>query len=990
MEPNEESERSTEKEFVFSAVELRHILSSDVYEEDFKITEETWNSLKKGEIEDLTHDNGLMHCRIDLVSGERVTVKWKLNAFDPEKVNWNSGILDLRSTYFSQELTSELRGKMISSVARKILFGYSFFECTEFEEMIIPASDFRASVFKDVSFKSTRFGGIVHMDRARFEGHTVFNQSTFQDDVTFSKARFRNTSNFTDTVFGSVTVFDGTVFEEDTTFEGAKFSGIVYYKGSQFKGETKFKVTEFMSNSEFDGAVFEGNTIFDSAKFSGRAIFNGKVQFKGETDFTGAEFISYAEFGGTVFEGNTIFEGVRFSGRAIFDERVEFKGVANFDVAEFMSNAEFDNTVFGGDATFGGAKFSGRAIFNGGVQFKGVANFDVAEFMSNAEFYGTVFEKNANFEVTKFSGRAMFYEKVQFKESTSFKSAEFVSDAEFDGTVFKGNVTFNSATLMGSVFFSKKVQFGGEADFGATEFASYTNFEGTVFEKKATFENVRFSGRTLFDEGVQFREGATFTSTGFRSSAEFENVVFKGDTTFEGAMFAGSTFFVDKIRFEKKVDFRAAMFKEYVRFSDVTFFEDATFERAIFEGTAIFGCRDEHTDDGFAIFRKDANFTKAILTNTRFHDVSFKHASFKETIFTKKAHFQNVEFYDHIKFVQTKFEKHLYFRACENGYDSVMFEEVWFGGRAEIFGKIKFLSLRGSVVEGTLNLNRPSGSERTNQQEGAEINEKEGAMDSEISSEQYCKGELEGTPGIEEVTSMALDIYKVNVLGTILINWKEHDVERSIYDGNIAYHKLEKKEKNQDLTETPSGHRFPVEGCYSHEEVAYQFQVLKEIYDRLGLYEYEDEAMVKYSRARNRQRREELTPRKGKEPDRKNRMGNRVGNFFSWLGIIASDVIGRLGTSPLRVATWMFFMPFLFGFIFIAFPGVAGLPPGEFSWSAFMGESRTSWVSFLTMSLGINTDAIPTRQHMWLIAEGIIGLFLMAYFTIAVARRTIR
>jgi hypothetical protein len=49
---------------------------------------------------------------------------------------------------------------------------------------------------------------------------------------------------------------------------------------------------------------------------------------------------------------------------------------------------------------------------------------------------------------------------------------------------------------------------------------------------------------------------------------------------------------------------------------------------------------------------------------------------------------------------------------------------------------------------------------------------------------------------------------------------------------------------------------------------------------------------------------------------------------------------------------------------------------------------RISWVAFLTMGFG-NGDE-PNGIKNWLIVEGVIGLFLMAYFTISVSRRTSR
>ena len=858
------------------------MLSSDSYNEDFKVGKKAWDALKDGRVEDLRYKRGAMSCH---TGGE--IVRWKPEIFNPEMVDWESGELDLRSTYFPPDSYARLKTKLTSTKAKKVQFGYSVFEDADFEETLLPASDFRVSIFENANFKASIFDGALHMNCTFFRGFTIFNRSTFHDDVLFTSASF-NKISFKEAVFNERAFFENTMFTEDA--------------------------------------------VFDNAIFSNRAIFTDKVKFKGKADFIVAEFRSTAEFNGAEFNGDAVFDNAIFSNRAIFTDKVKFKGKAEFSVAEFRSTAEFNGAEFNGDAVFNSAIFFGRAIFTDKVKFKGKADFSVAEFRSTAEFNG----------------------------------AEFIVDAVFNGVIF-----------FGRTIFTDKVKFKGKADFSVAEFRSAAEFNGAEFIGDAVFDNAIFSKWAIFTDKVKFKGKADFSVAEFGSTADFSGAVFADDVDFSGAEFSGATFFINDVHFEGKVDFSVAEFGPYVRFSGAVFEEDVTFERATFGGKTIIGSKEKYYAYDIVQFKKLADFKGATITNALFNGALFEQISFEETVFTKEAHFENTLFNGNIKFIKTKFERHFYFKAHNNGYENVRFEEVWFGGRTEIFGKIKFLSLRGSVIEGTLDLNRLPLSAKSDTVRRSETLNPSEKMDKE---EHGC---------------MALDIYKVNVMGMILVDWKERNVEEAVYEGNIAYHSLSESEKNDDLTEDPRNKRFPIKGYYSHKEIAYQFQVLKETYDKLGLYEYEDEAMVKCMRARNRQRREELLisdSLKNKEYYRKiRRLFNFFGNLFGWVGIALADAVGKLGTSPLRVAIWIGMLPFIFGFFFTVFPAFAGLPfSGELNWSVFVEESRTSWVSFLTMSLGVDADIIPSGQQIWLIAEGVLGLFLMAYFTISVARRTMK
>jgi hypothetical protein len=93
------------------------------------------------------------------------------------------------------------------------------------------------------------------------------------------------------------------------------------------------------------------------------------------------------------------------------------------------------------------------------------------------------------------------------------------------------------------------------------------------------------------------------------------------------------------------------------------------------------------------------------------------------------------------------------------------------------------------------------------------------------------------------------------------------------------------------------------------------------------------------------------------------------------------NVIGRFGVSPLRVFGWMLLIPILFaGFYTIAAPDEVA--------TTFWNELTNSFISFMTLGLGL-TDPLIWQQN-YVIVEGFIGMFLIAYFTVSVARRTLR
>jgi len=171
------------------------------------------------------------------------------------------------------------------------------------------------------------------------------------------------------------------------------------------------------------------------------------------------------------------------------------------------------------------------------------------------------------------------------------------------------------------------------------------------------------------------------------------------------------------------------------------------------------------------------------------------------------------------------------------------------------------------------------------------------------------------------------------------------------------------------------------------KEKAYQFRMLKENYRNLGWYDEEDKAYVEFKKCMLKHEQEEaykaplllIFPKL---------CINRIKKF------IQQD-IGLFGTSPKRVIATMFFSVSFFSLIYfflqlLNYPILHGDVLkninifGKFKYSIYH-----SVVTFLTIGYG---DIQPCNTLGIILSgiEGFIGLFLMAYFTVAFVRKILR
>jgi len=153
------------------------------------------------------------------------------------------------------------------------------------------------------------------------------------------------------------------------------------------------------------------------------------------------------------------------------------------------------------------------------------------------------------------------------------------------------------------------------------------------------------------------------------------------------------------------------------------------------------------------------------------------------------------------------------------------------------------------------------------------------------------------------------------------------------------------------------------------ETVSKEFIILKEKYHSQGEYFFEDRAYVAFRRA---------------ERETKGPFSKTFSYFADW--------VGNYGTSPIRVAAWMLIIVAVFGLFYtFALGGVAYSHGVVIDTKMIMESFYASGITFTTIGL---TQMYPAemlpRFMIAVVAEGFLGVFLIAYFTICFSRKMLR
>ena len=233
-----------------------------------------------------------------------------------------------------------------------------------------------------------------------------------------------------------------------------------------------------------------------------------------------------------------------------------------------------------------------KLAFDGSVvESCDVSNLDIAiELSAEARF-----KNDACFGQTRFA-EAVWFARARFAGDASFMLARFTEVASFGQTRFDGEVSFVWALIANEASFAQTC-FTEATALDQIRFSEGVRFNGALFAGRMSFEWVRFAGRAFFD-GARFGEEASFAHAHFAEGASFVQTHFDGVARYFGTRFAGEASFgevrfermawFNSARFAKEASFFKACFDGFASFGDTRFNRKVLFEQARFSGNASF------------------------------------------------------------------------------------------------------------------------------------------------------------------------------------------------------------------------------------------------------------------------------------------------------------------------------------------------------------------------------------------------------------------
>lgn len=368
--------------------------------------------------------------------------------------------------------------------------------------------------------------------------------------------------------------------------------------------------------------------------------------------------------------------------------------------------------------------------------------------------------------------------------------------------------------------------------------------------------------------------------------------------------------------------------------------------------------------DGNVIF-KEADFTSS---NLNFHFARFKEGniSFDKAIFGGNVDFRKVEFdngkFDfrrvtfgdgNLDFDEAEFKKgKISFKSTEFGNGEKSFHLVDFGKGSVSFEKVDFgqgpldfssvqaeaLIFRGSYFNNHVDL-------RVADVQKIDL------------SDTVVRDIIDVNPFGASVDIGTLNVSGMRNMGRIFIDWYGNNVPQLIGD--------------QDKT--------------SLRDKASQFNLLKNDFNTNGEYDNEDRAYVWFKRYESRARLEEMKAGKGWQ--------KASAYPLFWFKELVFDKMGLYATNPVRVFTSMLVFYIIFSLLYVVIPFISNAtvtcPDDNMSFLHTVANAfYYSAITFLTVGYG---DCLPTGVLKWVApAEGWMGMFLMAYFTVAFVRKILR
>ena len=592
--------------------------------------------------------------------------------------------------------------------------------------------------------------------------------------------------------------------------------------------------------------------------------------------------------------------------------------------------------------------------------FENETDFSEVKFGDGTSFSRTVFGNKTVFSGAVFGDETNFSRAV-FGDETNFSGGRFKTFAKLDHRAVFGNKTVFSGAVFGNMTNFSCVEFGDGTDISSVKFGDGTDISDARFGDGTSFSRSVFSGKTIFSRAV-FGDGTDISDARFSSKMDLHKIELSYRTDFSSVKFGEGTRFMNT-KFGNGADFSKAVFGDRTDFSflsgDRTDFSSVKFGNKTVFFSARFGDRTSFTS---ARFGDGTSFTSAEFGNGKdFSSTVFGDGtSFFTAKFGDGTSFTGAKFGDDAMFLQTEFKGRMVFslgtpvaedsepdlEAAEPVFDSCLldFSYSQFYGKAEIDAIGKILIMRETSIKDVLKIN------------------------------DFKKIDLSGAV----------------ILERLAIRWKKMYAERGFLGKrespnliDITGYSLKKKENKEAYEKMPEKHRKKIndilnryykKGYDTAETEMETLQALKENYHMTGEYDSEASAFVEYMRAKATK--SEKFGSGGRE---------RIGRKLERWGFNALDFIGEYGTNVLRIFFFLIAVPLLMSFpIFLA-----SLTADSFSLSMVWGSLQISYEAFLT--LGIRTaDTDNGLLRIVCYICGYMGLFLMAYFVVAVARRTLR
>jgi len=603
----------------------------------------------------------------------------------------------------------------------------------------------------------------------------------------------------------------------------------------------------------------------------------------------------------------------------------------------------FFDTVYSFERAHGRELFSKKLISNYNEDESITADFsyvclenDNSEVnFSNAQFG----DGEVNFSNAQFGDGNVDFSDAQFGDGgVNFSNAQF-GDGEvnfYNAQFGDGGVNFSDAQLGDGEVNFYNAQFGdGNVDFSDAQFGDGgVNFSNAQFgDGEVNFSNAQFG-----DGGVNFYNAQLGDGEVNFSNAQFGD----GEVDFSNAQFG-----------DGEVNFYNAQFGDgEVNFSNAQIGDgEVDFSNAQFGGGEVNFSNAQFGDGKVNFLEAQFGDGKVNFSNAQFGDgeVDFSNAQFGDG----NVNFSDAQFGDgNVYFFIAQFgDGNVYFSDAQFGDGEVNFSNAQFGDGKVVFtrtqfgdGEVDFHHVR--FGEGDVGFTRILG-------ETVIFNDCcfRGHVNLENAK---CKNLIikncliEKTLSLKGMEVLTLSLQDTKNLGQIFVKWKEDKIEERL-----------KSDTSQNLTD--------------------QFVMLKENFHTIGRYEDEDMAYVKYKRCEWKSKYDELCN------------GKVYWIPMHYIKKLAFDTISEYATNYKRVAFCMIILWAVFT-IFCFIPGQLCKSGVDYS-VGYIPEIREgisySIATFLTIGYG---NITPSTSFAVFLSglEGFSGVFLIAYFTVAFARKALR